>query len=1051
MKKTPKMTRPFAPSELLKILAWAAVLAWLSLTVLFVLTPAPVGSTESQSTGLAAIRVPEGFTVQQAATSELVDYPMFGELDDRGRLFLALSSGNNLTNQQMAQAPEFSIRVLEDVDGDGIYDGSSVFADTLTFPAGLEWHRGSLYVASPPDFFRLDDRDGDGRADHRETILSGWNLSSNAASLHGPFLGPDGWFYLTDGRHGYKIKTREGTVLEGKASRIWRCRPDGSGLEWVSGGGFDNPVEIAFTAAGETIGTMTYFTDPKNGQRDALLHFVEGGVYPKWHPVVSEFRWTGNFMPVMTKFARIAPSGLLRYRSRAFGPDYEGNLFTAQFNPHRVQRHRLFREGATFRTEDEDFLTSADPDFHPTDLVEDADGSLLIIDTGGWFLHGCPVSRVAKPEIKGAVYRVRKKGVPVEDPRGEQLKLSTRPAADLAAYLHDTRPAIRDRALDLLVEQGDASVEPLARVLRGAGDPEGGCAAVFGLSRMGTPEAMKAVRAALRHPDFLVRIAAARAVGLARDTRAVDPLLLLLTDAEPAVRRQVATALGQIGQPRTAWPLLAAAAGAQDRFVEHAIIYSLILFGDSASLTAALQDPHPATRKAALIALDQRDRSSLRPAHLTPFLNDASLELRRTALWVATHHPDWSPQILAFLNSRLRAPRFTAAEDREAVRETLLAFCSEARVQALLADLMQDSTSTTERLVFLLDIIDRCSLTKLPDSWIEQLRGKLRHGDMRVRARVLSLVRSRRIHDLDEPVREIAANNSENTELRVAALGILIQHRPLLDEAGFSFLLTQIEKRNDPTLRLSAAQILAQGQLTESQLLNLSRRALPQADSLVLPTLLDAFRSAGSPEVGAALVAALLKTPLSPSVLGADRLTKLLQNFPAGVREAARPLWNDIEAEREARVGRLKQVQSWLTGGDVGRGRRVFFGSQAACSSCHTIGLEGKEVGPDLTAVGAVRSSHDLLEAILFPSASFVPGHEVHRIQTAREVYSGVIIERTADAVVLVTGPDAEVRIPRSEILSMEPSRVSIMPEGLDRALTQQELIDLLAFLQSQK
>ena len=158
---------------------------------------------------------------------------------------------------------------------------------------------------------------------------------------------------------------------------------------------------------------MTYFKDPENGERDALLHFVEGGVYPKMYPqVMGEFKRTGDLMPVMTKFARIAPSGLARYRSDNFGSEYQGNLFTAQFNPHRVQRHVVHREGATFRTDDSDFLTSTDPDFHPTDVLEDADGSLLVLDTGAWFIHGCPISRVAKPEIKGAIYRIRKSDAP---------------------------------------------------------------------------------------------------------------------------------------------------------------------------------------------------------------------------------------------------------------------------------------------------------------------------------------------------------------------------------------------------------------------------------------------------------------------------------------------------------------------------------------------------------------------------------------------------------------------------------------------------------------
>ncbi len=78
-------------------------------------------------------------------------------------------------------------------------------------------------------------------------------------------MGPDGWFYMADARRGFEIKTKEGDSLKGKGARIWRCRPDGTGLESMSGGGFDNSVEIAFMPSGETLGTMTYFTDPQAG------------------------------------------------------------------------------------------------------------------------------------------------------------------------------------------------------------------------------------------------------------------------------------------------------------------------------------------------------------------------------------------------------------------------------------------------------------------------------------------------------------------------------------------------------------------------------------------------------------------------------------------------------------------------------------------------------------------------------------------------------------------------------------------------------------------
>ena len=114
------------------------------------------------------------------------------------------------------------------------------------------------------------------------------------------------------------------------------------------------------------------------------------------------------------------------------------------------------------------------------------------------------------------------------------------------------------------------------------------------------------------------------------------------------------------------------------------------------------------------------------------------------------------------------------------------------------------------------------------------------------------------------------------------------------------------------------------------------------------------------------------------------------------------------------------------------------------------MGLEGGHVGPDLTSIGAIRSPHDLLEAVVLPSESFVPGHEVYRVETAREIYSGVLGKSTADAVRLITGPGDEVRIPRKEIVKMGFAPVSLMPEGFDEILSTQEMTDLIAYMRAQ-
>jgi putative membrane-bound dehydrogenase-like protein len=1008
--------------------------------------------SRTAGTGLAAIHVPQGFKVEQVAGSDLLSYPMMGTFDDRGRLFIAESSGNTLNNDQMSANPDYKIRLLEDRNGDGKFDHSQVFADKLTLPAGAVWYRGSLYVASPPDLFRFEDTNGDGVADVKEVVVTGWKMSSNAASLHGPFFGPDGWLYLTDGRHGFNIKTKDGREYKGLGSRIWRVRPDGTGLEWLSGGGFDNPVEVVFTPAGETIGTMTYFKDPENGERDALLHFVEGGVYPKWYSVVSEFKRTGDLMPVMTKFARIAPAGLLRYRNPAFGSEYDGNLFSAQFNPHRVQRHIVHREGATFRTEDSDFLTSSDPDFHPTDVLEDADGSLIVFDTGAWFIHGCPISRVAKPEIKGGIYRISKVGAPqVQDARGAKLNFGSMPAPEAGKLLEDPRPTVRDRAIEHLVQAGSSSVPALASVRNTSGNYEARSAAVFALYRIGDSQAREAVRAALSDSDYRVRLSAARCAGMSQDKDALPRLMEMARGDEPAARRQAIAALGQIGDARAVPALIDAAANPEDRFVEHSTIFSLIMLNQPAAVERALNHSNFKVRKAALIALDQMDSAPLRRAQIAPLLSAPDKDLRSAALWVVSHHADWADVVLHYLDGRLHDPAAGPGE-LEAVREALMAFSGDNGVQALIAKTLGEPNLSDKQLIFLIDTIDASKLKDLPSSWHAPLSKLLdsQHGN--VRMRTLELIRSRNAPGFEQQIDQIANDSKAPDQLRATALEVSVARHPQLTNDQFTFLAERLASQSDAVLRQTIARIVGRSKPDKQQLLLLARNHLSHADPLTLSTILDCFQTSKDEEVGQAVIAVLKKSPSALNTLGGDRLKTLLAGYPDSVRQSADPLFKQLENAQRDRIDRLQKLEPLLrAAGDVGRGRRIFFGEKVACSSCHTIGTEGGHVGPDLTGIGAIRSGHDLLEAVVFPSASFVPGHEVYNVETANERIAGVIRSRSAEAVVLVTGPNGEVRIPRKEIKSMKPSTVSLMPEGFDETLTNTELTDLLAFLQAEK
>src|SRR5262245_57609305 len=341
---------------------------------------------------------------------------------------------------------------LEDTDHDGHFDKRTVFADKMMFPEGAMWHDGSLYVAAPPSIWKLTDTDGDGVADQRVEWFQGKTLTGCANDLHGPYLGLDGRIYWTKGafaKQTYKRADKADWVTG--AAHVFRAKVDGTGIEPVMTGGMDNPVDIAFMPTGERIFTTTFFQHPGGGRRDGLVHAVYGGVYGKDHSPIYEHPWTGpTTMPVLTHMGPAAPAGLTCYESEVFGKGYKDNLFAAQFNLRKVSRHVLVPEGATYRTIDEDFLVSDNSDFHPTDVLEDADGSLLVVDTGGWYKLCCPSSQLVKADVLGAIYRVRRVGAKVEDPRGKKLDWKKLAARDLAALLDDPRPAVVHRAMNLL-------------------------------------------------------------------------------------------------------------------------------------------------------------------------------------------------------------------------------------------------------------------------------------------------------------------------------------------------------------------------------------------------------------------------------------------------------------------------------------------------------------------------------------------------------------------------------------------------------------------------
>lgn len=998
--------------------------------------------------------VPSGFVVEQVAGPPLVERPMMASFDDRGRLFVCDSSGFNLlqgSSDILVKDPPHAIRMLEDIDGDGRFDKSTLFADKMTFPMGALWYEGSLYTASAPSLWRLTDTDNDGVADRREEFVTKFDFGGNACDIHGPFLGPDGWIYWANCQRGFEIREPSGKVLKGKAAGLFRVRPDGNDVELVCAGGMDNPVEVAFSDEGEAFATVNIFNGAPEPRNDAIIHCIEGGLFP-YRELAKQFKRTGDRLPAMINLGWVAPAGLARYRSQALGADYSDNLFSAHFDRHCVQRHVIERDGATFRGQSEDFVASADPDFHPTDVLEDADGSLLLIDTGGWFLRGCPTSQIAKPEITGAIYRIRRASASAaSDPRGLKLDWSMLSPEQLAVLLDDPRWVVRDRTIHELGKRGGSSIGMLSKVLRSRETARARVNAVWALTRVAAPEARAAIVGALADREATVRIAACNSLGLNRAQEGLATLMkLAVADDLPAVRRQAATALGRLRNRAAVPALLEAARSGQDRFLEHAQIYALIEIADTAQTLKALQDPSPSVRRAGLIALDQMDDGPLTRDLVLPQLDTADADLHHAALTIIMSRPEWADAVAGLMRQWLADSDDLEASRRDLLHTAILSFCKDAEVQKVIAAAMHEDTTSVAVRLLLLEAMNRSPLDRLPDSWLSELGRSLAHPDDQVVRLAVATLRARAVTAFDPRLMELAEDDHQPDELRVLALAAASPRLASIGADQFDYLRGQLDGERPPLIRLAAADALSNVRLDDNQLKSLAD-ALTSLGAMELPRLITAFGKSSNPAVGNSLIAALAKSPGLES-LTAESLRATLKDYPQEVQLAADPLLKQLGVDMERQLARLAELEPVMLGGSVPQGRAVFFGTRAACASCHTIQSIGGKVGPDLSKIGGIRTPRDLLESIIVPSASFVRTYEPYVVSTTDgAVYTGFLSQETADAIRLVAADRTERSILQSMIDEIAPSRVSIMPQGLDAQLSRKELSDLIAFLSSLK
>lgn len=1062
--------------------------------ILFACGVLPSASAQQAVTiGQTNFQVADGWTLEQVAAEPLVRYPIHADLAPDGRLFVIESSGSSApVKEQLIERPHRLI-TLSDTDGDGRYDQRVVFAEGLMLPQGVLWTEDGVLVATPPEIWRFSDTNGDGVADDRSVWFDGKTLTGCANDLHGPFLGIDGAVHWCKGAFAEQSYNREdGSNWSTRASHVLRKHPRSGVIESVMTGGMDNPVEFAMSLCGERFFTCTFIQHPADGRRDALVHAIYGGVYGKDHGVLDGHKRTGPLMPVMTHLGPAAPAGLTLRQAALSDENLLGELMVAQFNLQRVSRHQLVEDGASVRTIDSDLLVADRPDFHPTDVLEDSDGSVLVVDTGGWYTLCCPTSHIDQSKATGAIYRLTPPGGKLAS--SNDIDVQQTDADTLVKLLGDRRPSVRNAARRRLASDPDGPAA-LANALSGdAGRLASPLARAFAVwtaietsSRIDLTSdqerhqaLMNAIVDRLNDSSVTVRLIAAQGLGTLRYQPATERLTKLLVDGSPREQRYAAESLGRIGAAQVAGPLVEvfakmaaspSAAGSAEslREWEHAIAYALIEIGTPAlhvlrpmvagESRGSLDQPSAAKRLLAIRVMDQLDDPALTADLVLAILRGGSPAEQELAIEILGRRPAWDATLAERLPELLaKSPGGESADGWQATIERLV--LRPGLVAAVGGIISEGPPGARDQI---LRSLVSSPPTTLPQPWGEAIAARLPDSTKEELSRwgkVLAAVNWKEPppKSLVDAYAKVLSANAKDTDLWLSLAaavppGVSWRGEAEKDELSKRFLqlIGSIGPDESPSRRQLAIAALGRQPLLPQEQVALAE-STATLGPMELSGVMAILRPVHDESVNRALVTAIAASEQLDS-LPASLLEDHFRDHPATIKGLAEPLIAQLSGDAlESRREHLRRLMEDLPEGDALRGFQVFRSSKAACSACHAVGYFGGKIGPDLTRINRIRTEQDLIEAIVYPSASFVRSYESIQVMTDDgRAISGLIANEDAQSITLTTGIDQRVRVQRDEIEAIRPSPVSIMPAGLDQQLSPQELADLIRFLKTER
>ena len=337
---------------------------------------------------------------------------------------------------------------------------------------------------------------------------------------------------------------------------------------------------------------------------------------------------------------------------------------------------------------------------------------------------------------------------------------------------------------------------------------------------------------------------------------------------------------------------------------------------------------------------------------------------------------------------------------------------------------------------------------KLAESWVKPLTDLLNGDSPGLQRQAMQTAARFGGTQFDSLLRGIALDSRQEMPRRMAALDARVSSGEPISDEEFTLLFSIVEDEGASPSKDLATRILSRSGLSSGQLAELIP-LVSVAGPIDLRSLLKPFERCRDEVVLGDFIESL-KLAKSLAVLTSAELTAISKRWPEEASQELGAVFQRLSQQEQQRVERLTTLEPVAKAGSAVRGHQVFFSEKAKCATCHRVGDKGGKIGPDLSAIGRIRRERDLLEAILFPSVSFAREFEPYAIATSDgKVLTGLIVRETADTIHIQQQTGDPVPVLRKEIEQISPSPVSIMPQGLDTGLTDEQIGDLVAYLRS--